>query len=84
MAAQRRVSTNAEHSATNRMRAASVRAFDSYAGVQRRANRILEELEEVTSPHGIPTTELHEEDSAVTTIEAARAANAEVTAIKAG
>ena len=83
MAAQRRVS-NAEHSATNRMRAASVRAFDSYASVARRAGSILEELDEVTSPHGIPTTELHEEDSAVTTIEAARSANAALGAVKAG
>lgn len=84
MAAQRRVSTNAENSATNRMRAASVRAFDSYAGVQRRANRILEELDDVTAPHGVPTTELHEEDSAVTTVEAARSVNAELASIKAG
>jgi uncharacterized SAM-binding protein YcdF (DUF218 family) len=57
---------------SNRMRSASVRAFDAYAMVQRRANRILEELDEVTATHGVPTTELHEEDSAVTTIEAAR------------
>lgn len=79
-----RKSSNGEHSATNRMRAASVRVFDSYAGVQRRANSILRELDEVTAPHGVPTTELHDEDSAVTTIEAARSANAEVAAIKAG
>ncbi len=76
-----RPSTNPiEHSATNRMRAASVRAFDSYASLQRRANRLLEEMDEVTAPHGVPTTELSEEDSAVTTVEAARGTHERVAA----
>ncbi len=82
---QRRKSTNAEHSATtDRMRAASVRAFDAYAGVQRKANRILEELDEVTAPHGMPTIELHDEDSAVHALEDAQRVHGELAAVKAG
>lgn len=76
----KRSSTNSEGS-NNRMVAASVRAFDSYASVQRRANRILEELDEVTAPHGVPTTELHDEDSAVIVVDEARHAHEHVAKI---
>lgn len=82
MSTSPRGTSNAEHSATNRMRAASVRAFDAYAQLQRRANRILEEMDEVTAPHGVPVTELHDEDSAVTTVEAARESHVRVAALK--
>lgn len=62
-----RASTVGER-AHQRMRSASVQAFDACASVQRRANQILEELDEVTAPHGVPTTELHDEDSAVVVV----------------
>lgn len=79
-----RATSHADHPATNRMRAASVRAFDALAALRRRADRLCEELDEVTAPHGIPNTELHDEDSAVTTIEEARATHERVAALKSG
>ena len=52
-----------------RVQAAGVRAIDAYTRLQRLAVRLSEELEEVTSPHGIPTTELDDEDSMVIAVE---------------
>lgn len=51
-----------------RLHSASVRAIDSYHSIQRIASRLNEELDNVTSPHGIPTTDLGEDDSAVTAV----------------
>lgn len=76
-----RLITNGEGRGSERMRAASVRAFDAYASTQRRANQILEELDEVTEPHGVPTVELDDEDSIVTTTAAARGSHEETSAV---
>ncbi len=48
-----------------RMKAASVRAVDALKSVTRCANKLCEEMDEVTSPHGIPLMDLDEEDSVV-------------------
>lgn len=58
---------------TDRMQSACVRACDAYRTVTRKAERIQEELDEVTSPHGVPTTELHDEDSVVIAVREAKA-----------
>lgn len=50
------------------MRASGIRAADAYAAISRRAHQLAEELDEVTPLHGIPVTELHDEDSLVTTV----------------
>lgn len=52
-----------------RMKSAAVRALDAHASVSRLAALVLEDLEEVTSPHGIVTTGMSEEDSAVIVID---------------
>lgn len=52
-----------------RLVAASKRALEAYARVQRFAEHLGEELEQVTSPHGIPTTQLDPEDSMVIAVE---------------
>jgi len=49
--------------------AAGNRACAAYARVERFADRVSEEIDEVTAPHGIQTIGLDEEDSLVTTIE---------------
>ncbi len=54
-----------------RVQAAGVRAIDGYARVTRFANHVNDEIDEVTAPHGIPVTELHEEDSMVVAVAAA-------------
>lgn len=46
-----------------------MRAIDAHARLRRVATRLSEELEETTSPHGVPTTELSEEDSMVIAVE---------------
>lgn len=58
---------------TDRMQSACVRACDAYRTVSRKAERIQEELDEVTAPHGVPTTELHDEDSIVVAVREAKA-----------
>lgn len=50
------------------MRAAGARASNAYDRVRQFADRVAEELDEVTSPHGIPVMNLDEEDSLVTTV----------------
>lgn len=57
-----------ESTAGERLESAGHRAQDAYRSVRRYAERVTEEMEEVTSPHGIPTANLSEEDSLVTTI----------------
>lgn len=52
-----------------RVQAAGARALESYTRLRRVASRLSEELDEVTSPHGIPTTDLDEEDSMVIAVE---------------
>ena len=56
-----------------RMQAALVRALDAGAAIRRAALRVLDEMEEVTSPHGQAITELDLEDSAVIVVDRARA-----------
>lgn len=54
---------------TQRLQTAGMRALESQARLRRVAERLGEELAEVTSPHGIPTTDLGEEDSMVIAID---------------
>lgn len=48
---------------------AGTRATDAYALITQFADRVSEEIDDVTAPHGIPVTNLDAEDSLVTTIE---------------
>jgi hypothetical protein len=57
------------------MKAAATRACDAYGSVRRAANKLAEEMDEVTASHGIPITELDVEDSAVIVVAQAIAAN---------
>ena len=62
-------------SMNNRMKSSAMRACEYYGRVTRRANQIVHELNEVTSPHGVPIANLSEEDSMViATAEAIKAA----------
>jgi hypothetical protein len=56
---------------TQRVVAAGARALEAHARVQRLAERLAEEIDNVTSPHGIPTTALDQEDSMVIAVEKA-------------
>jgi hypothetical protein len=70
----RRVGLMADGSGTDqRTQAALVRALDAGASIRRAAARVLDEMEEVTSPHGQAVTDLDLEDSAVIVIDRARA-----------
>lgn len=51
--------------ARDRLAAAEVRATNAYQSVCNKADAVLEELEEVTDPNGVPTIEIHDEDSLV-------------------
>lgn len=64
--------SEAMRSSTNRMQAAGVRAMDAHASVTRAARRVIEEMDEVTSPHGVPVVELQDEDSMVIAVNEAR------------
>lgn len=57
------------------MASASVRACESYKSVQRAAERLGDELEDVTSPGGIPITNLDDEDSMVVAVDRVLKAN---------
>lgn len=48
-----------------RMKAAAQRAIDAHRDVARKASLLTVELDDMTPVHGIPTTNLSEEDSAV-------------------
>ena len=50
------------------MEAAGIRACDAYTSVQRYADRIAEELDEVTAPINVQTADLDEEDSMVVAV----------------
>ena len=52
-----------------RLIAAGKRTLEAHARVRRMAEHLGEELESVTSPHGIPSTELDPEDSMVIAVE---------------
>jgi hypothetical protein len=62
-------------SSGQRLKSATVRACDSYRGVRLRAERILDDMDEVTGRHGIPTTDLPEDDSLVIVTQDALAAH---------
>jgi len=61
--------SNGSISSNQRLVAAGTRALDAHARVRRFAERLGEELDHVTSPHGIPTTDLDPEDSMVIAVE---------------
>lgn len=54
----------------DRMRSAGVRAMEACSSIKRSASRLIEELDETTSPHGIPV-ELDAEDSMALVVERA-------------
>ncbi len=51
------------------MQVAGLNARSAHVRIQRKAEALLEEMEEVTSPHGIVVAELDEEDSMVIAVE---------------
>lgn len=53
---------------TQRMRSAAVRATSSSMELKRSAERLSEELDDVTPVHGVPVTGFGEEDSMVTAL----------------
>lgn len=53
-----------------RLQSACIRACDSRASVKRAADRLNEELDQVTAPGGVQVGGLSEEDSMVTTVAA--------------
>ena len=52
-----------------RLQAAGLSAQAAHQRLRRKAETLVEEMEEVTSPHGIVVAELHEEDSMVIAVE---------------
>jgi len=54
---------------TQRLQAAGMKAIESQARLRRIAESLSDELEDTTSPHGIPTTDLGEEDSMVIAVD---------------
>lgn len=61
---------------SERTQAAGTRAIESTKRLRRFAERLSEEMDEVTAPHGIQVTGFSEEDSLVTSIEAVMASAA--------
>lgn len=55
-----------------RAQTALVLALDAGAAIRRACNRVIEEMDEATNPHGHPITDLDFEDSAVIAVDAAR------------
>ena len=51
------------------MQSAGIRALESHVRLRRVAEALSEELDDVTSPHGVPTRDLDNEDSMVIAIE---------------
>lgn len=70
MAHQRLATGTGGDSYTQRMRSAAVRAQSGLIELQRCADRLSEELDDVTPVHGIPVTGYDEEDSLITTVDA--------------
>lgn len=54
--------------------ASVARALDCGAALRRSTARLLEELDDVTEIHGIPTSNMPDDDSMVTTLTSARSA----------
>lgn len=52
------------------MKQAAARAIESHAAVRRKAERLCEELDDLTGPTGVPRVTLSEEDSVVTSVAA--------------
>ena len=65
----KRQSVTISATSNQRLAAAGTRALEAYAHVRRSAERLGEELENLTSPSGIPTTDLDPEDSMVIAVE---------------
>lgn len=59
-----------DHVSDRRMRSAGVRAVEAYQNLRKKTERLLEEMDEVTPAHGVPTTGLSAEDSVVTSVAA--------------
>jgi hypothetical protein len=55
------------------MRSAAVRAQGGLIELQRSADRLAEELDDVTPVHGVPVNGFDEEDSLITSIDAVTA-----------
>jgi len=53
-----------------RMRAAAARAVGDSMRILRVAGKLSDELDDATPVHGVPVTELHEEDSLVMAVQA--------------
>lgn len=51
-----------------RLREAAVVAEDAYHRLRTFADRLTDEMDEVTAPHGVPVTDLDEEDSLVISV----------------
>lgn len=51
--------------ASHRSQAAGIRMRATQERLRAKIEAVAEELDDVTSPHGVPTTDLGEEDSAV-------------------
>lgn len=54
---------------TDRLSAAAIRALDAHMAVERHADRLIEELDQITSP-GVVRTQITDEDSLVIAISA--------------
>lgn len=54
--------------ADQRMHGAAVRAISSYQSVRAKAERLCEEMDDLTPVNGVPTSNLSDEDSVVTSI----------------
>lgn len=57
-----------------RIQSAAIRAMDAHSQIARAARRVVEEMDDITASHGVPLVELHEEDSVVIAVVAAREA----------
>lgn len=58
----------------DRMHAAATRCIESSQRLRRKAEALMEEMDDVTPAHGIVTTNLSDEDSMVIAVDHARAA----------
>lgn len=61
--------------ADQRMKGAALRAIEANQRVCSKAKRLMEEIDDLTPVHGVPVTNLSDEDSLVTTVAAVIAAN---------
>lgn len=53
---------------TPRIQSAGIRALHDYTEISRLARAVTEEIKESTAPHGIPVTDLSDEDSMVKSV----------------